>query len=707
MSRLIRSVALLALCGAMPALARPAPDDRSIYDIAGPPTYEGPDEVKVDLLRPGKEGPARTRIYVQATLPDGEKGLFLVDTGAAISVLSEETAERLKLPLQHDMGVAEGMGGRTTYDEAVIPELRLGEAVVKEVEVAVGVNGVPDHAGWMPLDGILGNNVWQQFTLEIDYPADLLVLHRPGTVKLPKRAAPMHFDGGHVYTPIEVTTATDPPRSGPIVVMIDTGASELTIGGPRALPFEIAYSEGIEPLLGIGAADTMPPHAFFQHTRRIPLDKVGLGGRQVDVDFEAQWINYTEDGPRVGPQNLPGLAGHELLAENTAWFDYQGGQFALSKSTHKKRVLDGHQVLLDQDVARYGDDASRYRFRAEMYTALEEWEKADTLLMGYLATNPEPKEAGKARVLLAAVRRLEGDLEGAWKALAPMSPAELVEQGEIVATVNGLLLDGRTEEALALSDAAIEGYSKEQVGEDDYDPFADAAAHTARSDVFLALERYGEANDELLQSARILDNPDAQLLRRARVALAEGDRYGAMAHVRRMLQLYPSNGQYLWFYATLVTASGPDADTFRADMTDAIGRLHQSDRPLDYMVMAHHLLGEQEQAETLMREGLERDCDALEEQANRENCYAWYYAMAGVEQDEALRLVDHALQLEGDRSDFLDTKAMVHLSRGELQKAHEAAMAAARLSPDEIYMLWQAERIGQIATEKSAAAAKP
>jgi len=57
-------------------------------------SYEGPDHVVVDLLRTSEGGP---RIYVQAWFPDGSLGLFMVDTGADVNVLSTETAERLNL----------------------------------------------------------------------------------------------------------------------------------------------------------------------------------------------------------------------------------------------------------------------------------------------------------------------------------------------------------------------------------------------------------------------------------------------------------------------------------------------------------------------------------------------------------------------------------------------------------------------------------
>ncbi len=686
--------ALLLSSGlSQPVAAAPAPPPAI-------PTYQGPDTVEVDLLRAGKEPVARTRIFVQALLPDGERGLFMVDTGASISALSEKTATRLGLSIEKNWGSVEGLGGRAPFHRAVLPTLQIGDIHLENVDMAVDVAGMPETAGWMPLDGILGNNVWSQFVMEIDYPADKLALHRPGTWKLPKNAQPMLFEGNAVYTSITIETESTPAQEGTLVVQIDTGASELMLSGPKVLPFETTtdvYTQGVEPVYGIGAADTLPPSVFLRETRRIPLDSVTLGGKEVEVDWSARWLNYTP-GLEVGPRGLAGLAGHELMAPYVTVFDFQGSRFSLTKSKRRARKIDGHEVLLAQDLEKYGDNPSRYLFRAKMFAAKQDWKEASRLLESFLskASDAPPKDLGEATVLLAAMRRLDGDLPGAWKALQGMSPSDLVQQGEIIAATNGLLLDGHGADALTLANAAIEAYTEASVGED-YDVRTAADGHVAKADVLFAEKKFEEANGELLLSAEILDNPDAQLLRRARIALASGDRFGAMAHIRRLLQLYPSNGQYLWFYATLLQDPG-DQDVFRADLDAAMARLHPTDLPLDYLVQSYHLIGDQDEAEKRMHQGIERDCSKAPDVPSLNNCQAWYYAMGGVEPDKSLALITKAIAADPHRSDFLDTKAMVHLARREYDLAHQAAVAAARLSPDEVYMLWQAERIGQMAT---------
>jgi len=120
-------------------------------------------------------------------------------------------------------------------------------------------------------------------------------------------------------------------------------------------------------------------------------------------------------------------------------------------------------------------------------------------------------------------------------------------------------------------------------------------------------------------------------------------------------------------------------------------------------VAAHRILGDTSATMAYREEGLEAHCAPMKSGPGFDNCRAWYDALAGVDLDKALQRIDAALVEEGDRSDFLDTKAMVHLARHEPEQARAAALQAARMAPDDVYMLWQAERISDIADEDARA----
>ena len=69
--------------------------------------YTGPRRL-IDLLRPSEGG---SRILVQAGLPDGSLGLFMIDTGADISVLTQGVSDQLGLNVDKNWGVVEGLSG--------------------------------------------------------------------------------------------------------------------------------------------------------------------------------------------------------------------------------------------------------------------------------------------------------------------------------------------------------------------------------------------------------------------------------------------------------------------------------------------------------------------------------------------------------------------------------------------------------------------
>lgn len=653
---------------------------------------DGPEHTTIDLIRPAEGFP---RIYVQATLPDGESALFLVDTGADISVISEETAERLALPVDRSWGMLSGLSGNTPMHRSVLPSATFGDVTVHDIEVAVGVPGVSERVGFMPVDGLLGNNVWGRFLLEIDYPGAVMGLHAPGSVRLPRSASPMHFDGRHIFAPAVVTT-----EGGDIVdtliAQLDTGASGLTLCAATGLPFAERTTEGLETLRGIGASERIPPYRFLETTKRIPLQRLELGGATAKPPgASARWVDFEQLHTPTCRSGMRALLGQEYMASHRVLVDYAGGRLALTRSKRRKRVVNGHEVLYDQDVARYGPDATdRDLVRGRLLLGMEEELRATALLEAY-AKNPDapPEEAAEARMLLSALARQEGDLARSRRFLSDMSPADLVEQEQIIASVNGLLFDDRADEALALAEQAVAARGDE------------GDAYVALADALLAVGRPDDASAALLRAADLEQYPDAHLLRRARVALAAGDRHGAMAHVRKLLQHYPFGGHLLWFYAQLLETDG-DRSTFRADMDHAMARLHPDARPFDFLVAANRILGDEAQTLAYREQGLAEHCAIMKAGPSAENCRAWYDALAGVDLDKALERIDHALAEEGDRSDFLDTKAMVHLARHEPEQAKSAALQAARMSPDDVYMLWQAERISDIA-DRDAAASVP
>jgi tetratricopeptide (TPR) repeat protein len=635
-------------------------------------SVSGPRHAEVDLVRAFPDG---DKIFVQVDLGLEDPALFLVDTGASLSVISPAVADALHLTPREEAGRIEGIGGSVSWASVVLPAVGLGPVTVKDVVAAVDVSGVPDYAGAVPLDGILGNNVWSRFVLTIDYPADRLELDHPGSVRMPSTSAPMLFDGFHCYTFAELQSGSGASaRTASLLLAVDTGSRGVLLSGPSGNAFAGTTTEGEEPLFGIGSVENLPATALVQRTRRVRLSGVTLAGVLVDGPFTAQWVNW--DGAVThGPASVPGLLGHTVLARHRVIFDYAGSRFAVVPSEGPPRAEDGHQRLLADDERRHGEDGARGVYRARLRAWLDDWEGARRDLEAYLDRFPQDAQA---RVLLARVDLARGDVAAYRADLATLSGADLADQDELLGIVSNLLLDGRIDQARILASAAT------------LERPEDAEALGARAEGLLAAGEPTAARRLIGEANRLEESPDGHLLRRARISVAEGDRMAALTHLQRLLDIYPLSGFSLWFSRSLVQTA-EERSALRVALEAATGRLHPEDRPYDFMMATYVDLGDTDRVEELFGLGTERDCKPLEKEAAKANCEAWYLALASRDLDRALQLARRANALAPHRSDYLDTLSAVLVRRGDLDGAHAASHEAAVLSSDDAYLLWQHE----------------
>ena len=84
--------------------------------------------------------------------------------------------------------------------EAVVPEIELGTLKLNNVPFAVSVEGLPTRAGIVPIAGIIGNNVWDQFVMDIDYGLERIQLH--SSFEFEDTAQTVSYDGQHILAPI-------------------------------------------------------------------------------------------------------------------------------------------------------------------------------------------------------------------------------------------------------------------------------------------------------------------------------------------------------------------------------------------------------------------------------------------------------------------------------------------------------------------------
>jgi tetratricopeptide (TPR) repeat protein len=658
---------------------------------------EVPDNAATTLLSPYEGAP---QTFVQATLPDGERGLFLFDTGAGVSVLSATTAERLGLTIAAADGSITGLGGSAPYHEATIPTLSLAGVTIENVEVAVDVPGVPTHINALEIDGILGNNVWSLLSLEIDYPAHELRLHKPDTRPLPANATKMSFDGQHIFSmgTLKLHDNIDEVQFIDVMLQIDTGAGELLISGD--LPSkgsELDFSEGLESVYGLGAAAIIPPSEFVVQTRRIALDAVSLGGSVVDMrDHDVRWVNF-EGARSERLQSVRALAGHDLLKRHCVELDFKNERMALRKSRTKARKASAHALLLSQETEQYGNRPERGLIRAALHTALARQSRdpnahllaAGASLQTFIENASNPSAIDTAKLHLADNLRNLGLPTEALSVARSVSPENLARSGKFLETTHALLNIGEIDEAIRITTTMVNTIKSNT-------PLrTQGFLLAARSDAYAANDNYTKAHEDLVQAADLLQNPDAFLMRKARLAWLRQDIAGTNANLRRMLEAFPSQGEALWLYR-LVNRDTSNHSLHSNDILRAIKRVQPAVAPLDFQVGALSWLALPNKEIT--ERGIKRDCTSSSLKTEKDNCIGWYYTLSGTHLFQARWRINRTLRAQPHRPDYLDTLAVFHYTKGQLKEAAETATAAVILDPGNIYMLWQRELIQKAAS---------
>ncbi|MEW6620015.1 MAG: aspartyl protease family protein [bacterium] len=171
---------------------------------------------------------------------NGSKELsFIVDTGAQMTVLSSEMANKLKIKPLVSGSKGAGAGGEFSVDLGVIDSLRLGDVIVRNVPVTIidskeltfklfGLLTI------FKIDGVIGLPLLKQFDVTFDYKGKRLILDIPQ-----KTEEPSSFEGNFYLVRDKIMLPVGINGIEGFTFMLDTGG-----GGDHAS----ITPEGLEEL---------------------------------------------------------------------------------------------------------------------------------------------------------------------------------------------------------------------------------------------------------------------------------------------------------------------------------------------------------------------------------------------------------------------------------------------------------------------------
>jgi predicted aspartyl protease len=138
----------------------------------------GPDEIGFELI-----GPGEAALVVPVTINGDGPFQFVLDTGATLTCVERDVADRLQLPpARRAVGYGAGVGGQGRVDLVRIDSLRIGETRVRGVVGCVLDLSSLRTVG-ADIDGLLGLNVLKEFHVSLDFQRGILRLEDPAALR--------------------------------------------------------------------------------------------------------------------------------------------------------------------------------------------------------------------------------------------------------------------------------------------------------------------------------------------------------------------------------------------------------------------------------------------------------------------------------------------------------------------------------------------
>ncbi len=238
------------------------------------------------------------RPIIQLKVNDGDEPLnFVLDTGSGISVISDETAKRLKIRAITKGGHAKGIGGDGRFEivYGFLRQVSVGDIEVRNVPVYIR----KFHNDGNNLDGYIGLSLISKFLTTIDYGNLTFSLEKASEekndeslksgVSLPLRLTSSGFLSGEVQLEgIEM----------PLNFIVDTGASISVISDTVASLDAIVPFANNDKMRVVGSAGVtdgvtsfqLPRVSFGSHSRK------GITAIALDLDLINEASGFEQAG---------------------------------------------------------------------------------------------------------------------------------------------------------------------------------------------------------------------------------------------------------------------------------------------------------------------------------------------------------------------------------------------------------------------------
>ena len=250
---------------------------------------------------------------------------FVLDTGSGISVISNQTAKRLKIKPIARGGHAKGIGGTGKFEivYGFLREVQIGTAKIRNVPVYIR----EFHQNVHNIDGYIGIALISKFLTTVDYGEKTFTLKRltesesdlglPIGMSLPLRLTSSGFLSGEVQ--MEGVAL-------PMNFIVDTGASVSVVSETVAKRAPFSTLPRLDPLTVIGSAGitdnvesfTLPRISFGEHSR----DSVTAIALNLEIINDASGFEQS------------GILGGNFFLDYRMTFDFRNSRLIFTPTKH-------------------------------------------------------------------------------------------------------------------------------------------------------------------------------------------------------------------------------------------------------------------------------------------------------------------------------------------------------------------------------------
>ena len=291
---------------------------------------------------------------VSVPINDSGPLAFIVDTGAAATVIDGDTARTLGLASGKPGEATTGGGAVATEDLGPV-SLTIGDGRLTNLKaIAIDLTGLRVGLG-RRVDGILGYELFDRFVVEFDHAGRNIRLHDPATYAPPDAAVvvPLRFEERIPLADVRVRA--DDGRWLDAKVEFDTGQSgALTLHRPY-VERERAFDRS-HPAVNIVTGAILAGGVSAQVTRLGALEIAG-------VELESPVVTVTLTAEAAGvSERVAGILGAEVLRRFRVTVDYGRSRAVLEQTAAVPEPFTFDAAGLSLGAARL--DPPEYRVRS-------------------------------------------------------------------------------------------------------------------------------------------------------------------------------------------------------------------------------------------------------------------------------------------------------------------------------------------------------